>query len=111
MGVGPRCGVLNPLAATHIRAGEVQQHLRGLPGRVHAQAAQFGVEHVGGQVRTQAPAQLGRVRAHLLMRRICEQFSETCLRPRLVALHRDRVHAESLSEYALRLRVWRPYPR
>ena len=45
------------------------------------------------------------------MRRICEQFSETCLRPRLVALHRDRVHAESLSEYALRLRVWRPYPR
>ena len=54
----PRCGVLDPLAATHIRAGEVQQHLRSLAGRVHAQAAQFDVERVGGQVRTQAPAQL-----------------------------------------------------
>ena len=89
----------------------MQQHLRGLTGRVNAEAAQFDVDHVRRQVRPQAPTYLRRVLAHLPMRRICEQLSETCLCAWLVTLHRDRVHAKSLSEYALGLRARRPYPR
>jgi hypothetical protein len=81
--------------------GRRRAHLRGLRGRLDTQTAQFNVDHIGGHVRTQVPAQLGRVFAHLLMRRICEQLSETRLCARLVVLHRDRLHAKSLSEYAL----------
>lgn len=54
--VAPRDRVFNPLAATRIRAGDVEQHVRGLRRWFYAATVQFDVEHVGGQVGTQAPA-------------------------------------------------------
>jgi hypothetical protein len=106
---GARPASVHPPAAAGVGAGDVQQDRGGLAGGIYVQPAQFQFGDVHGEVRAHALPDVTGVLADLVVGRIGEQLGEPCSGPRQVAADRDWVHAETLGQYALGDRLWRPH--
>ena len=86
----------------------MQKHLSGATRSLDTETTQLNAHHVSGDVRAQTTPQLVCEFDDLLVRRIGQQLGETRLRPRQVAVHRNRVHTKAFGDHPLRNRVQRP---